>query len=381
MAVVVGFIGKFPVAGMTYYNLHYIAGLRDLGYDIHYVERQNRKVECYDTDQDTVTDDPSFAIRYIRRVLPRYGIAESMFSFIDHDDHCHGSGWKALQDALDRADFVLTLADETWFDDLERCTRRGFIDGDPVFTQHGMITGDEVIAPALARYPTLFSIGVRIGQEDCTIPTADREWLPARSVAATRLWNPQRGATNLPVTTLMHWGAFPDVTVDGRIYGHKNRELRRFIDLPKAVDRELVLAVGGKDAPREELRARGWRLENPLEATRTMRAYRGFIAGSMADLGIAKHAYVAAASGWFSDRSICFLAAGRPVLHQETGFSDWLPTGEGVFSFSNEEEIIEALAALDSDYDTHCRAARAIAEEYFEASTVLGSMLDRAGFR
>jgi hypothetical protein len=140
------------------------------------------------------------------------------------------------------------------------------------------------------------------------------------------------------------------------------------------------MAVSG-DAPTDELRALGWELVDPLESSRTITAYHEFIAGSRADLGIAKHGYVESRCGWFSDRSTCYLAAGRPVLHQNTGFTDWLPAGNGVFPFSSVEEILEALDCLDSDYDAHARAARKTAEEYFEAATVVGRMLDDCGYR
>src|SRR5262249_22768768 len=125
----------------------------------------------------------------------------------------------------------------------------------------------------------------------------------------------------------------------------------------------------------------GWRLVNPLEATRTIESYSTFIAESWADFGIAKHAYVASRSGWFSDRSTCFLAAGRPVLHQDTGCSDWLPTGEGVILFSDAESALEGLCEIEKDYPRHSRAARVLAEQYFEAQTVIGRMLEDAGFR
>jgi hypothetical protein len=178
----------------------------------------------------------------------------------------------------------------------------------------------------------------------------------------------------------MNWAAGPDVTYDGRTYGHKGREFERFIVLPQRTHREFRIAAGGP-TPQERLHEYGWVLEDPLAISRTVEQYQQFIARSWADFGIAKHAYVASRSGWFSDRSTCYLAAGRPVLHQDTGFGDWLPTGEGVLSFSTMVEVLEGLARVDADYERHARAARAIAEEHFEAAKVIGRMLDDAGFR
>jgi hypothetical protein len=377
LAVVVGFIGKLPVAGMSLYNFHYICGLQTLGYEVHYVERQNRADECYNPTSSVFSDDASFALDYLSKLLPDYCISRERFSFIDRQERCHGSGWKALGEVLDQADFVLTIADRTWFDELERCPRRAFVDGDPAFTQVAMLTAN---APELAHYDTLFTYGTRIGKSDCTVPSAGRNWIPTRPVVSTRLWDPTPASVRLPVTTVMNWAAWGDVVYDSQTYGHKNREFERFIDLPRQTAQPFALAVGGP-VPRERLKQHGWELVDPLEATGTIEAYQKFIAGSRADFGIAKHAYVASRCGWFSDRSTCYLAAGRPVLHQETGFSDWLPIGEGVFAFSGMEDVLEALRCLDLDYERHARAARSLAEEYFEAPIVIAGMLDNAGYR
>jgi hypothetical protein len=178
----------------------------------------------------------------------------------------------------------------------------------------------------------------------------------------------------------MNWQAAGTVNVAGRAYGQKSAEFEKFMDLPARVARQCVLAVGGP-APRDRLAHHGWTLVDPLAVTRTLGAYREFIRESLVDFGVAKHAYVASRSGWFSDRATCYLASGRPVLHQDTGFTDWLPGGEGVFAFDNMDDVLRALSAIDRDYDRHARAARAIAEEHFEARHVLDRLLTEADFR
>jgi hypothetical protein len=381
LAVAVGFIGKLPYAGMSLYCLHYIAGLQALGYEVHYVERQNRPGECYDPRGAGATDDPTYAVEYLHTLLPRFGLPPGRISFLDVTGRCHGSGWPALRAALDDADFLLTLADPTWCDEFERCPRRAFVDGDPLFTQVALADGGGRMAAVLVHYDTLFTYAVRMGRPDCTVPPAGRRWIPTRPVVATSLWDPAPAAAGLPVSALMHWAAGSDVTWRGHVYGHKDREIERFLDLPRKAAGPFVLALGGRRAPRDRVAAHGWQVVNPLEKTGTLEAYRDFIAGSRADLGIAKHAYVASRCGWFSDRSTCFLAAGRPVLHQDTGFGDWLPAGAGVLSFSDMGDLLEALRAVDADYDRHARAARAVAAEHFEAATVVERMLDDAGFR
>ena len=380
LAVVVGFVGKWPLAGLMLYNLHYLVGLAELGYEVHYVERQNGPDDYYDPRSDQLTAEVTVGLASLEAVLPEAGIGPGRFSLIDLEGNCHGAGWETLGAALDRARFVLTLADPTWFDELERCPRRAFVDGDPIFTQAAML-GGEASHSALDHYDVLFTYATRIGESGCEVPDAGRRWIPTRPVVATRLWDaaPLRSAGRAPITTVMNWSASADVRLNGDVYGHKGRELERLIDLPARTGRRFVLAAGGP-APRERLRADGWELENPLGVTGTLAAYRDFIAASYADLGIAKHAYVASGSGWFSDRSTCYLGSGRPVLHQETGFSDWLPTGEGVFAFANADDVNAALEQIDRDYERHAGAARAIAEEHFEARTVIAGMLDEAGF-
>jgi hypothetical protein len=283
-----------------------------------------------------------------------------------------------LTTSLRKADFLLGLADKTWFDELELCPRRAFIDGDPVFTQLAMIEEEPVTVKALRNYEPLFTIGSRIGQSDCTIPTVGRTWIPTRSVVNTRLWGAAAAVADNPLTTVMQWTGRAK-TFQGRLYAHKDKEFSKFVDLPKMTQKTFSVAIGG-NAPRERLQKLGWQLANPMKVTGTLEAYGEFIANSFADFGIAKHGYVASRSGWFSDRSLCYLASGRPVIHENTGFADWLPVGEGIFPFSTTEDVLEALERLELDYDSHCRSARRIAEEYFEATAVIHNMLAEADF-
>lgn len=379
IAVVVGFIAKLPYAGMSLWNLHYMVGLEQLGYDVYYVEKLMGPNECYDPSSDTMSDDSGYGLAYLGPLLARYGFGTERFTFVDRRDVCHGSGWARLRAVLDAADFVLNLGHLTWFEDLERCPRRAFLDADPLFTQTAMLDGADSHA-ALAHYDVLFTEGTHLGRPDCIIPTAGRDWIPTRTVVVSDMWTPAPLRRDRPVTALLHWAAGGDVVFEGRVYGHKDQEFEQFIDLPSRANRRFAVAIGGP-APWDLLEERGWERLSPLDVTKTIEAYTHFIAGSYADFGVAKHAYVATRSGWFSDRSTCYLASGRPVIHQDTGFGDWLPSGEGVFAFRDQDDVLAALAELDSDYERHSRAARAIAEEYFEASVVLGEMLDAAGFR
>jgi hypothetical protein len=381
IAVLVGAIGKLPYAGITAYYLHYVRGLQELGYSVHYVERQNKANEYYEPSTRAMTDDVRPAVSYLAGLGEQFGAQPDSFTLLEGRGSAHGQSRGALADTIARADFVLTVADATWFDEMSACPRRAFVDGDPMFTQAAISAGAPLLTRVADGNPTLFSYGTRIGQAGCTIPDCGRSWLPTRPVVATSLWPVTTCRPDAPVTALLHWSAGSDVVVDGVAYGHKDREMERFMELPSRTGRPLVLAVGGRRAPRPALTAAGWTLVDPLESTSSAAAYRAFIAGSRADLGIAKHAYVASQSGWFSDRATCFLASGRPVLHQDTGFGSWLPETDGVLTFHDLAGADAALTRLDENYYRHAKAGRQVAEEYFEARTVIGQMLDTAGFR
>jgi hypothetical protein len=379
--VVAGFIGKLPMAGMALYNLHHIAGLQELGYDVHYVEQQNGRDDYYDPQRDEMTDSVEYGVEWVEAALRHVNVGRESFSVIDIERKCHGSGWRSLQAALERADFILNIADATWFDELELCPRRIFVDGDPLFTQAAMLRSRR-LAERISNYGVLFTYCSRMGKPDCSVPDAGRKWIATRPAVCTRMWATDLPplARDLPVTTLMNWSAGGEVELRGRSYGQKGQEFERFIDLPRIARDRFAVAVGGP-APRDLLREHGWEVIDPLLVTGSLDSYRRFIARSRADFGIAKNAYVASHSGWFSDRSTCYLASGRPVLHQETGFSEWLPVGEGVFTFATMDEALLALTELNADYTRHSKAARAIAADYFEARTVIGRMLETAGLR
>lgn len=362
------------------YNLHYIAGLRQLGYDIHYLEIMAWDDECYDLDRNVFSDDCGCGLRILRDALENNPAAASAWTLIDRAGVYHGAPRRDLVDAIDRADFVLTLCDPAWHDDLERCPRRAFLDGDPMFTQMRMLEAGSQTATAVAHYPTLFTYWTRQGAADTTVPAAGRDWISTTAVVATDMWQPAPPRPHSAITTVMNWNGFDDVTHNGVTYGKKDRSFWPLIGLPKRTHHTALIAVGGTP-PEERLIANGWTLINPLDVTSTIDGYREFIDGSYADFGIAKDAYVRSRSGWFSDRSLCYLASGRPVLHQDTGFTDWLPTRDGLIAFANVDEVVEGLRAFDRDYDRHSRAAREIASEHFEARTVIARMLDDAGWR
>jgi hypothetical protein len=203
------------------------------------------------------------------------------------------------------------------------------------------------------------------------VPTGEFTWEKTWQPVVTELWRTKTPVTRDRYTTVMSWRTESFADVDG----NKDREFLRFLDLPAQTLSRFELAVNG---PQQLLAAHGWSPVEAMRVSRTPDSYRDFIQSSKAEFGVAKHAYVSTRSGWFSDRTACYLAAGRPALVQDTGWSAHVPAGTGLLSFSSMEDAREGLARLDADYPAHARRASQIARDYFDASTVLPSLLERA---
>jgi hypothetical protein len=195
-------------------------------------------------------------------------------------------------------------------------------------------------------------------------------------------WPAGNGSVRDGLTTVANWRGYGSIEHNGVFYGQKAHSLRQFVTLPKSTSAEFTLALSIHPDEKQDLAAlktNGWQLVDPRSVAATPSQYRKFVQGSKAEFGIAKSGYVASRCGWFSDRSACYLASGRPVIAQETGFSPYLPTGEGLFAFRTEDDVLAAIQALRSDYDRQSRAARAIAAEYFDSDKVLGNLLQTVG--
>jgi hypothetical protein len=175
----------------------------------------------------------------------------------------------------------------------------------------------------------------------------------------------------------MQWESYPGCEYNGKHYGMKSESFQSYLDLPARAGPIFELAVGG-EAAGKLLSSKGWKIRDPLAVSRDPCSYEGFLRESKAEFSVAKHAYVVSRSGWFSERSAAYLASGRPVVVQETGFSEWLPIGAGVVPFSSPEEALTGIAEVNSRYEFHCKAARDIAEEYFDARKILPDLIEKA---
>jgi hypothetical protein len=289
-----------------------------------------------------------------------------------------------LARALADADAVVNLSAATVLrEPYLQIPIRIYLETDPVLPQIEVAQGRTFTIDLLAAHTHHFTFGEKLGDADCLVPVERFDYRPTRQPVILDWWQPPAEPSQR-FTTVANWRqTAKDVTWQGqRYFWSKDREFERFLDLPRISGRQLELALACDDETvLARLRAHGWEVSDALSLTRTMDAYREFLAGSRAEFTVAKDQNIRLRSGWFSDRSACYLASGRPVIAQDTGFGDVLPTGAGLFAFNTVDDVQAAMDAIDGDYAGQRRAARAIAEEYFGAERVLAALLEGCGLR
>jgi glycosyltransferase involved in cell wall biosynthesis len=249
---------------------------------------------------------------------------------------------------------------------------------DPGYTHLWAAEGDP--ADIFGEHDLYFSVGANVGTARSSIPTLGIEWNPLWPPVVLDWWPVAAALERDRFTTVGAWRDYGYLEFNGRILGPKVDEFEKFMELPRRTgeELELTLAIDDDDPDQERLRGAGWRLEDP-DIVSTPERYRDYVAGSLGEFSCAKGGYVGTHSGWFSDRSACYLAAGRPVVLQATGFEDILPTGEGAFAVNDVEQAAAAIVEIRSDYARHSRAARRLAEEFFDAERLMAHMLNEAG--
>ena len=368
--VFAGIIARYPFGGVTWCSLMYLLGLRALGHEVLYIEDTG---ECiYDPDRDALTLDPTYGTRYLHDALAPFDLG-NRWCLINYDGTYHGQSREMVRAYCASADLFVNLSGGSWFwrDEYASIPRRVFIDSDPVFTQLAIAKGEGWYTDFFHGFDHLFTFGANIGTPDCDVPTSGLTWHTTRQPVVTALWRTAAAASSNRFTTVMTWKTESFTDVDG----NKDREFIRFIDLPARTNSRFELAVNG---PRELLSEHGWSPVDAMQVSRSLWNYRDFIQRSRAEFGIAKHAYVSRRSGWFSDRTECYLAAGRPAVVQDTGWTAHLPAGDGLLGFSTLAEALDGLEQVERDYPRHASRAREIAEDYFDAARVLPAFLEKA---
>lgn len=375
VAIVAGYMIRYPLGGHVMSQLHFLVGLQQLGYDVVFVEHYGWPDSCYDPRTNTTSDDPASGIAAIVPVLAQYGVTR--WCYVADDGTSHDLSRDELR-SLCRDAVLFSVSSATWLEEFRECSTRVFVDIDPGFTQFGMPPQPSPSCDGYASphdFHFHFTIGERIGHPDCPIPTHGLSWRPTRVPIVLDLLPVRFTPEAKFFTTVMSWSSRKPITHNGEVYGQKDVEFMRVIDLPRRVGPIFEIALAGPNAPRAEIAAAGWRLADPLSVTATVDAYRDYIARSRGEFSVAVNLEVKTRSGWFSDRSAAYLATGKPVVAQDTGFSKIIPCGEGLFAFRTMDDAAAAIEQIARDYPQHCAAARWIAEEFFDARKVLGAML------
>ncbi len=381
--VVVGTLASDPYAGMAWMHMQITAGLRRLGHDVYYFETTSSWP--YDPERRQLVCDSDYALEYLDRVTRRFGLEERWAYRRSYSDkRWFGLSRAKAEALLAGADVVLNVAGATRFEEEGlKVGRLVFFGTDPVYHEISYRKGNPEVVRLVDEHDDAVTYGENIGRPGCRIPPLPRLRATTRQPVLMDLWadDSPRGES---YTTVGNWKQRQrTLRFEGRLYyWSKHREFLKILDLPKRIDVPVELAMGlarVNDQDRGLLESNGWRLADAHAFTTDPWPYRDYILSSRGELTVAKDQNVRLRSGWFSERSACYLAAGRPVITQDTGFGDHLPTGEGLFAFRTIEEVVEAFAAIEADYPRHCAAARAIAEEYFRAETVLAKLLDDLG--
>jgi hypothetical protein len=375
--VVAGSIAQRPRnGGHTWVFLQYLLGFRRLGWKVLFLDRLEPEM-CVDAEGRPTDAEHSINIAYLDHVFGAFDLGDRYAVFHDGGSTIGLSRNQVLEEVAQAA---LVLNFNGFFEDEEVLARAGlrvYFDIDPGFAHMWRALG---LHDAFQGHDAYVTVGENIGRPESTIPTGGVDWITTPQPVVLEHWPPAPGVGRA-FTSVGSWrGPFGPIEYEGVTYGLRAHEFRKFAELPRRVTQPLEIALDIDDADARDvelLRSGGWRLRDPREVAADPWRYRAYVQSSSAELMVAKNMYVESRSGWFSDRSICYLASGRPVLAQDTGFSNYYPVGRGLLAFTTIEEAAEGIELVAADYDAQSRAAREVAEEHFESNRVLERLLQK----
>jgi len=384
--VVLGGMAQMPFAGVAWQLLHYLEGFRRLGHDVVYIE--DTDTWPYDPEQASLGDDAGPGVRRIERILSAHGFgARWAYRDVARDGEILGMSAERFDAALAQADVLVNVSAMTVLAERHlRVPVRVYLETDPVMPQLEIARGERATIDSLAAHTVHFSFGERLGRPGCRLPVEGFDYLPTRQPVVLDWWRPPEEFPQPPpgkprFTTVANWEqTHRDVEWEGETYTwSKSHEFRKLLDVPHRAGVFFEAALSLDDAGTiAELESHGWRVRDADPLSRDLDAYREFIRGSAAEFSAAKDQNVRLRTGWFSDRTATYLAAGRPAVVQDTGFDVALPVGEGLLAFRTPDEAVAALEEISSDYPRHSRAAREVVAECFDAERVCARLLEEA---
>ncbi len=381
--VLLGMMSRAPVAGVLWQTIHYLVGFERLGYEVYYVEDHAQTpimlINAFDDDGSQK------AAELIFDVLKRFDLGDRWAFHASHSDgRYYGMSELQLNDLYNSAEIIINLHGNTVpLPEHTNTNRLVYVETDPVAPQIELFNNVQETIDFLGQHIAFFTFGENYGNSDCLLPLTEKFYFqPTRQPVVLDLWVPVAKTVGQAFTTIGSWcQGGRDIVYKGETYfWSKHYEFLKFIDLPLRIHETFELALNRcDDWGRQTLESNGWVLKDALGFSTDMDEYRDYIWNSRSEFTVAKDQNVRLRSGWFSDRSATYLASGRPVITQETGFSNILPTGEGLFAFSTMQDIENAIAAINSDYQRHSQKALEIAREYFSYDVVLPKMLKECG--
>ncbi len=379
--VVAGALANKPWnGGEAWVRLSWLLGLRRLGLDVFFVEELTPSA-CVESSGAAAPVERSQNLAFYRAVVNRFGLTSTSSLVYDDGARVFGMAAEELFASAESAAALINISGHLTYKPLmRRFAQKVYVDLDPGFTQYWHAAGQPLGLEAHDRH---FTVGENVGTSGCSIPTCGIAWRPVRPPVVLDEWAIDHTTGPGRFTTVGSWrGAYGPVTWDGRTFGLKVHEFRKFIELPRQAGEtfEIALDIHPADADDRSLLVRnGWQLVDPGRVAADPDAFRTYVQESSAEFSVAQGIYVETNSGWFSDRTVRYLAAGKPALVQDTGFSRTLPTGEGLLCFTTMEQARAGAREIAGDYERHSRAARALAQEFFDSDVVLAALLREVG--
>ncbi len=385
--IVGGYIGLYPTGGATWDYIQYPLGLKLLGHDVYYIE-DTMQYPVYQLS-DEAWDDCTECVKYLKKEMESIGL-EDRWAYRDGvTGNSYGMSQTKIEELCASADVFINVSCSTVLrEEYLKIPRRIMVDTDPMFTQVEFL--QRPVPPKekgysafdfLNAHTDLYTFGLNIGKDDCRIPDLGFNWKTTKKPICIDFWNKTNTLNSLyGFTSIMNWKERAAFEYEKESWGQKNIIFEKFVELPKKTESsfDLIINRPADDNTKKsmlQLEVQGWNILSPHELISNKDDYNNFIQASYAEFSVTKETYIKSNSGWFSGRSACYLAAGKPVITQDTQWTKYIPAGEGLFACDNLEEASNAVKEITADYSKHSKAAKEIAAEYFDSSKVLSDIL------
>ncbi|HUJ72722.1 MAG TPA: glycosyltransferase family 1 protein [Verrucomicrobiae bacterium] len=378
--IVTGLVGQYAFGGVAWDYLQFVEGFRQLGHDVFYLE--DTEMWPYDPVKNTISEDCTYNVHYLRGVMEKLGLADRWIYRSAPDASYHGHTEAEAKEICATADLYLNVSGCGWLrPEYIAIPCKVFLDSDPMFTQVALASGQQDVIERIRAHDRHFTFAENIGAPDSRVPDVGFHWIPTRQPIVLDWWDAGAESPRDVFTTVMNWVSYKSCEYNGETWGQKDVEFLKFADLPAKTPQKFEIAMGmgpGMKRPTEMLQRKGWHIIEPAEHLPDPWTYREYLRRSKGEWSVAKEGYVKSRSGWFSCRSACYLALGRPCVLQDTGWSNVYPTGHGLFAFRTLDQALAGIDAINTDYASHSRAARELVGQMFDARTVLADLIAKA---